>query len=72
MQLYTYKNIMNVHFAQKKLLIDGKPVAARTGRTFETIDPATEEVMRTEDTDIAVAARRAARLTSAPNAGHTE
>ena len=25
MQLYAYRNTMNVHFAQKKLLIDGKP-----------------------------------------------
>jgi acyl-CoA reductase-like NAD-dependent aldehyde dehydrogenase len=57
---------MNIHFAQKKLLIDGRFVAARTGRSFETIDPATEEVISTvaeggqEDTDAAVAAARRA------------
>ncbi|HWK00624.1 MAG TPA: aldehyde dehydrogenase family protein [Xanthobacteraceae bacterium] len=57
---------MNIHFAQKKLLIGGRFVTAQTGRSFETIDPATEEVISTvaeggqEDTDIAVAAARRA------------
>ena len=50
----------------KKLLIDGKFVESASGKTFETINPATEEVLATvaeggkEDVDKAVkAARRA-------------
>jgi|JI9StandDraft_1071089.scaffolds.fasta_scaffold39146_2 acyl-CoA reductase-like NAD-dependent aldehyde dehydrogenase len=50
----------------QKLLIDGKWVDAKSGKTFETINPATEEVLcrvaegSKEDVDLAVkAARRA-------------
>jgi len=55
---------MNLHLAQRKLLIDGRYAGSASGRTFETIDPATEEVIATvaeageEDTDIAVASAR--------------
>jgi acyl-CoA reductase-like NAD-dependent aldehyde dehydrogenase len=57
---------MNIHFAQRKLLIDGKQVSSSSGRSFETIDPATEEVITTvaeadaNDVDLAVAAARRA------------
>lgn len=51
---------------QKKLLIDGKWVDAKSGKTFETRNPATDEVLASvaeggkEDIDLAVqAARRA-------------
>jgi aldehyde dehydrogenase (NAD+) len=61
-----YESAMNIHFSQKKLLIDGKQVGSISGRTFETVDPATEEVITAvaeagvEDADIAVeSARRA-------------
>ncbi len=53
-------------FFQKKLLIDGKQTGAVSGRSFETIDPASEEVIATvaeagvEDTDLAVASARRA------------
>ena len=55
---------MNLHLAQRKLLIDGRYAGSASGRTFETIDPATEEAIATvaeageEDTDIAVASAR--------------
>jgi acyl-CoA reductase-like NAD-dependent aldehyde dehydrogenase len=57
---------MNIHFAQRKLLIDGKQVSSSSGRSFETIDPATEEVITTvaeadaNDVDLAVVAARRA------------
>jgi len=50
----------------KRLLIDGRWVDARSGRTFETINPATEEVLATvaeadsADVDAAVVAARRA------------
>jgi acyl-CoA reductase-like NAD-dependent aldehyde dehydrogenase len=50
----------------KKLLIDGQWVESRTGETFETVDPATEQVIgrasaaAPEDVDQAVAAARRA------------
>ena len=52
--------------AQYRLLIDGRHVAAASGRSFETIDPATEQPIAAvaeadaEDIDIAVAAARRA------------
>lgn len=57
---------MNIHIAERKLLIDGKHVAAAEGRSYETIDPATEEVIAlvseagAEDTNRAVACARRA------------
>jgi len=48
----------------KLLLIDGKHVPSRSGRTFEVVNPATEEVIAhvaeagAEDVDLAVAAAR--------------
>lgn len=56
----------SVRIPQTKLLIDGKWVDARSGETFETRNPATEEVIArvasagAEDTAIAVKAARAA------------
>ncbi|MGA7569468.1 MAG: aldehyde dehydrogenase family protein [Candidatus Aquilonibacter sp.] len=56
----------SVRIPQTKLLIDGKWVDARSGETFETRNPATEEVIAhvasagPEDTAIAVKAARAA------------
>ncbi|TIT46159.1 MAG: aldehyde dehydrogenase family protein, partial [Mesorhizobium sp.] len=47
-----------------KAFIDGKPVAARSGRTFASVNPATGEVLAEvascgeEDIDLAVAAAR--------------
>jgi aldehyde dehydrogenase (NAD+) len=61
----------SVRTPQTKLLIDGKWVDARSGQTFETRNPATEEVIANvasagpEDTAIAVKAARAA-LESGP------
>ena len=52
--------------AQENLLIDGKLVPAGSGRVFETINPATEEVLGTaadagaEDLDAAIGAARRA------------
>ncbi|HUN29688.1 MAG TPA: aldehyde dehydrogenase family protein [Alphaproteobacteria bacterium] len=60
-----------VRVPQTKLLIDGKWVDARSGETFETRNPATEEVIANvasagaEDTALAVKAARAA-LESGP------
>ena len=48
------------------MLIDGKPVAARSGKTFAVEDPATEEIIAhvpagdKADIDLAVAAARRA------------
>ena len=60
--------------APKKLLIDGKWVAAKSGKTFESINPATEEVLGLAaegdkaDVDEAVkAARRAFEMGKWPN-----
>ncbi len=36
---------MNARLDHHNLLIDGRPVAALSGRTFETLDPATEDVI---------------------------
>jgi aldehyde dehydrogenase (NAD+) len=61
----------SVRIPQTKLLIDGKWVDARSGETFETRNPATEEVIANvasagpEDTALAVKAARAA-LESGP------
>ena len=50
-----------------RLLIDGELVAAQGGRTFENINPATEEVLglvpdaSVEDTERAIAAARRRR-----------
>jgi aldehyde dehydrogenase (NAD+) len=52
--------------AQENLLVDGKLVPAASGRVFETINPATEEVLGTaadagaEDLDAAIGAARRA------------
>ncbi len=52
--------------AEKLLLIDGQHVASLSGRTFNTLNPATEEVLATisegnaDDVDRAVAAARRA------------
>jgi aldehyde dehydrogenase (NAD+) len=52
--------------AQENLLVDGKLVPAASGKVFETVNPATEEVLGTAadagaaDTDSAVAAARSA------------
>ncbi|MGC2130035.1 MAG: aldehyde dehydrogenase family protein [Candidatus Aquilonibacter sp.] len=56
----------SIRVPQTKLLIDGKWVDARSGETFETRNPATEEIIAhvasagPEDTAIAVKAARAA------------
>jgi len=34
-----------LHTSPKKLLIGGRWVPARSGKTFETVNPATEEVL---------------------------
>ncbi len=50
----------------RNMIIDGKSVAALSGKTYETLNPATGEVLTTvpmagkEDVDLAVAAARAA------------
>ena len=52
--------------AQENLLIDGKLVPAASGKVFETLNPATEEVLGTaadaaaEDLDAAIGAARRA------------
>ena len=52
--------------SQENLLIDGKLVPAASGKVFETINPATEEVLGTaadaaaEDLDAAIGAARRA------------
>ena len=52
--------------AQENLLIDGKLVPAAGGKVFETVNPATEQVLGTaadataEDVDAAIAAARRA------------
>ncbi|HEY1154592.1 MAG TPA: aldehyde dehydrogenase family protein, partial [Pseudolabrys sp.] len=57
---------MNLRPDHHQLLIDGRPVAALSGRTFETLDPATEDVIAVvaeadqHDVDLAVAAARRA------------
>lgn len=57
---------MNARLDHHNLLIDGRPVAALSGRTFETLDPATEDVIAvvaeadSHDVDLAVAAARRA------------
>ena len=57
---------MNARLDHRNLLIDGRPVAALSGRTFETLDPATEDVIAVvaeadqHDVDLAVAAARRA------------
>ena len=54
-----------------RLLIDGEWVEAASGKTFETLDPATEESLgrvahgAAEDIELAVARRVAALTTSA-------
>ncbi len=56
----------SIRIPQTKLLIDGKWVDARSGKTFETRNPATEEIIAhvasadAEDTALAVKAARAA------------
>ena len=57
---------MNTRLDHRNLLIDGRPVMALSGRTFETLDPATEDVIAVvaeadqHDVDLAVAAARRA------------
>ncbi|MGD9767676.1 MAG: aldehyde dehydrogenase family protein [Pseudolabrys sp.] len=57
---------MNARLDHRNLLIDGRPVAALSGRTFETLNPATEDVIAVvaeadqHDVDLAVAAARRA------------
>lgn len=57
---------MNARLDHRNLLIDGRPVMALSGRTFETLDPATEDVIAVvaeadrHDVDLAVAAARRA------------
>jgi len=57
---------MTLQFDPRKLLIDGRPVEAQSGRLFDTLDPATEEVIASvaeadeRDIDRAVAAARRA------------
>ena len=59
-------NFMSVTLPEHLLLIDGKRVSAASGRSFDTIDPATGEVLAriaeadAADVDIAVAAARRA------------
>jgi aldehyde dehydrogenase (NAD+) len=65
---YLKPDVTHHEFVRHKqnLLIDGKRVPARSGRTFQTLDPSTEELIATvaeagiEDIDAAVRSARAA------------